>query len=184
MSDLRDSVSSVVRIRQDMGRGFLHPLKDVATRQRIFKLADKFLQVVFHDAIEIGQLAVDIVEHLDISRRAHEIQRGATGEHLDSIISISRYSSQIRKRNHRRGRRKCIAWPHGAGHHEPRLSPRWPVSQAYALAKPSPDAHTRRAGKGGLRIKAALGLFLKRTSPWMAGLSAATVGQKNYYFAA
>lgn len=53
----------------DVGHGFgpavLQPLEDLARRQSPFELADELFQMVLHDAVEIDQFAVDIVQYLD-----------------------------------------------------------------------------------------------------------------------
>lgn len=61
----------------------LQPFEHLAARQRPLELAYEFLQVALHDAIQVYQLAVDVVEHFHLGRRPHEVQRGAASEDLD-----------------------------------------------------------------------------------------------------
>lgn len=42
----------------------------------------EFLEVVLHDPVEPHQLAVDVVDHLNLGGQPHEIKRSTAGEHL------------------------------------------------------------------------------------------------------
>ena len=39
--------------------------------------------MIFGEAVKFDQLSGDVVQHLDLGRRPHEVQRGAAGENLD-----------------------------------------------------------------------------------------------------
>lgn len=69
-------------VGQRLRPGVLEPLKYRATGERPFELPHKLLQVVLYHAVEIDQLAVDVIDDLDRRRRPHEEQGGAAGEHL------------------------------------------------------------------------------------------------------
>ena len=72
-----------LQVHQGMRWRVLQPLEHLATRQRPFELAHEFLQVAFHDSIQVGQLTVHVAQHLGLGRRRHEVQRGAASENLD-----------------------------------------------------------------------------------------------------
>jgi hypothetical protein len=64
--------------------GFLMPLENLPAADRPLELTDELLEVVLQHAIEIDQVAIDVVEHFGLSRhRAEEEQRGTTGKDLD-----------------------------------------------------------------------------------------------------
>jgi len=51
--------------------------------------------VVLDNAIQVYQLAVDVVEHLDLCRRAEEIQRRAAAENLDVALMGREQGNQL-----------------------------------------------------------------------------------------
>ena len=84
-----EEAGRALQVSQGMRWGILQPLEHLAARQRPFELAHEFLQVILDDAVQVDQLAVDVVQHLDLGRRPHEVQRGAAGEDLD-VASVRR----------------------------------------------------------------------------------------------
>jgi len=74
-------------VSEDLGACHFLPFKYLPRAECPFELADKFFQVVLDDAVEVHQLAVDVVQDLD--RRglwAHEVQGRATGEDFDVAL--------------------------------------------------------------------------------------------------
>lgn len=72
------------------------PLKHLPVCQRRLELTDEFLEVVLNDAVEVDQLAVDVVEHLDVGGRPLEEQRGAAGENLDVAFMPRKSRNDVR----------------------------------------------------------------------------------------
>lgn len=64
----------------------LQPLEHLPARQCPFELAHKLLEVVLHNAIEIHQFAVDVIDHLDLRRWSHEVKSGPAREDLDVTL--------------------------------------------------------------------------------------------------
>lgn len=48
-----------------------------------------------YHAIEVDQVAIDIVDYLDGGRRTQEIQRGAAGEHFDVTLVLRKARYQM-----------------------------------------------------------------------------------------
>jgi hypothetical protein len=63
----------------------LEPFEYLPARQRPFELTHEFLQVMLHDAVQIDQLAVDVVDHFNLGRRTQEVTLRPR-EHLDIAI--------------------------------------------------------------------------------------------------
>jgi hypothetical protein len=62
-------------------------MQHVAAGERPFELPNELLEVVLHHAIEVHQLAVHVVEHLDLGgRRPQEKKRSAAGERFDVAL--------------------------------------------------------------------------------------------------
>ena len=78
-----EETGRALQVRQGMRWRVLQPLEHLAARQRPLELAYEFLQVALHDSIQVDQLAVDVVQHLHLRWRPHEVQRGTAGENLD-----------------------------------------------------------------------------------------------------
>lgn len=64
--------------------GVFVPIEYLARTERPLKLTDKLLKVVLNNAVQIHELAVDVVEYLDGCRLGtQEEERGAPGEDFD-----------------------------------------------------------------------------------------------------
>lgn len=61
----------------------LQPLEDLPRGERPLELAHELLEVMLDHAVEIDELAVDVVQDLDLGRRLREEDRGGAGERLD-----------------------------------------------------------------------------------------------------
>lgn len=67
-------------ICQRLWPGLLQPFKDLTAGQRPLELPDELFQVMCDHPVEIDQVAVYIVEHLDVCRRPGEKYGRATGK--------------------------------------------------------------------------------------------------------
>lgn len=71
----------------DICKGVRHlqalPLEDLARAQRPLELAHELLEMVLHDAVQVHELAVDVVDHLDLGRLLLEENRRRAAENLD-----------------------------------------------------------------------------------------------------
>ncbi|MCY1305963.1 hypothetical protein D9M70_557950 [compost metagenome] len=57
-----------LNISQGLRSGLLQPPEHLTATQRPLELADELLQVVLYDSVQIDQVAVDVVEHLNFGR--------------------------------------------------------------------------------------------------------------------
>lgn len=80
-------------IGERLGRLHLQPPEHRARRERPFELPDELLEVVLHHAVQIDELAVDVVQHLHLARRLGEEHGGGAGERLD-IAAVLREKAQ------------------------------------------------------------------------------------------
>ena len=71
-----------LHVGERLGAGFLQPLEHLAAGERPFELADELFQVMGDDPVQVDQVAVDVVQHLDVGRVAGKEHRRATGEDL------------------------------------------------------------------------------------------------------
>lgn len=78
---------SALDIGHGLGGRLLQPLEHLAARKRPLELPHEFLEVMLHHAVQVHQLAVDVVDDLDVRRRRpQEVQRRAAAENLDVAL--------------------------------------------------------------------------------------------------
>lgn len=73
----------------------LQPFEYLPARQRPFELTHDLFEMVLNNAIQIHQFAVDIVDHLDLSRRSHEVKRGPARENLDVTVVLRKARDDV-----------------------------------------------------------------------------------------
>lgn len=80
-------------VGERLGRLHLQPAEHRARAERPLELPDELLEVVLHHAVQIDELAVDVVQHLHLARRLGEEHGGRAGERLD-IAAVLRKKAQ------------------------------------------------------------------------------------------
>ena len=79
--------SRPLHVGERLGAGFLQPLEHLAAGERPFELAHELFQVVRDDPVEVDQVAVDVVQHLDVGRVAGKEHRRTACEDLHVVAS-------------------------------------------------------------------------------------------------
>ena len=80
---------SALDIGELLGLGLLRPFKNLTAADRPLELANELFQMVLYHAIQVNQIAVDVVKYLNRCRWAQEIERGTTAKNLD-VAFLSR----------------------------------------------------------------------------------------------
>lgn len=76
-------------IRQRLGHCHLLPLEDLTGAECPLELTNESLQVVLDDAVQVYQIAVEIIQDLDpCGLLSLEVQRSAAGKHFDVALVV------------------------------------------------------------------------------------------------
>lgn len=81
-------------IGQCLGLGDLQPLEHLAATDCPLELPDKLFQMVLHNPVQVDQVAVHIVQHLDRGGRAQEVDRGTSAKHLYVALMLGEQGNQ------------------------------------------------------------------------------------------